>query len=200
MSSFKAPFDAEPIHLSVLVCASTAQQRNYLRELLPDGVNVNCARPDENLADRYLRSMAHVALISSAAATRQLMRQLPHARVVGVGPVLANERAALEVVSSGAVGYLPWPALRATLLPTLMAAAVLPQMRTPDAGPRPGGPDLDWREQRVLTAIAAGKTNPEIHAELRVYAAYWVKKLCHKFDAKDRYDLVRKAAQLGYLK
>jgi DNA-binding NarL/FixJ family response regulator len=165
--------------------------------------------------------------VDGVAATRRLAAELPEVKVV-VLTTFADDANILGALEAGATGFLTKDAGRQQIAlavrsaaagqsvldpvaqASLLRAAAPGQQPTPATPtpatptPQPAGPlpdDLTPREADVLRAIAAGKSNAEIAADLyisEVTVKSHINHLFAKINARSRAEAVRYAYDHGF--
>jgi DNA-binding NarL/FixJ family response regulator len=169
--------------------------------------------PDVVLMDLRMPNMDGVA------ATRRIAAERPAVKVV-VLTTFADDVSILSALQAGAVGYLTKDAGREQIALAVRSAAAGQSVLDPaaqnallraaatagpaaSAEPAPLPDDLTPREADVLRAIAAGRTNREIAAELyiaEVTVKSHVNHLFAKIGARSRAEAVRYAYDRGLVR
>jgi two-component system NarL family response regulator len=156
-------------------------------------------RPDVVLMDWRLSGM------SGVEATAAIRRECPKARVVSF-TVSEGEEDIARAVEAGVVGYLPKSSSRQEILAGLRAVmrgeAVFPSLIAAklEAGKARG--KLTDKERLVLQAIARGRSNKEIAAELEiaeVTVKFYVGRILEKLGVLDRTQAATTALQRGVI-
>ncbi|MEU8154415.1 response regulator transcription factor [Micromonospora sp. NPDC048986] len=126
----------------------------------------NC-RPDLALVDLHMPPPGGIRAVAAIRRTTPRVRVVAMSGSTDPGP-------AVEALRAGAEGFLPKTSEAEELLPPLLAIldgwAVLPAelLRAMLRSTRPAPVDLDGEEQRLLRAIAAGRSTVDIAEELHV--------------------------------
>lgn len=145
--------------------------------------------------------------IDGDVATARILAARPKTRVL-ILTTYESDDAILPAIEAGASGYLLKAAPQEEILAGLravargevalaprIAALLVQRVKTPT-------PSLSPRETEVLKLVAAGKSNPEIAAELYLGEATVKTHLLHvfeKLDVSDRTRAVTRAMELGLL-
>jgi DNA-binding NarL/FixJ family response regulator len=157
--------------------------------------------------------------VDGVAATRRIAAERPAVKVV-VLTTFADDVSILSALQAGAVGYLTKDAGREQIALAVRSAAAGQSVLDPaaqnallraaatagpaaSAEPAPLPDDLTPREADVLRAIAAGRTNREIAAELyiaEVTVKSHVNHLFAKIGARSRAEAVRYAYDRGLVR
>jgi DNA-binding NarL/FixJ family response regulator len=157
--------------------------------------------------------------VDGVAATRRIAAERPAVKVV-VLTTFADDVSILSALQAGAVGYLTKDAGREQIALAVRSAAAGQSVLDPaaqnallraavtagpaaSAEPAPLPDDLTPREADVLRAIAAGRTNREIAAELyiaEVTVKSHVNHLFAKIGARSRAEAVRYAYDHGLVR
>ena len=149
--------------------------------------------------------------VSGAEATRQIVEESPHVRVL-VLSASGEEADVLEAVKAGASGYLLKSATSAEVSEAIgrvtqgepvftpsLAGLVLSEFRRV-AGGDPGEPDLTPRENEVLKLVAKGYAYREIAEKLFISVKTvqnHVQNILTKLQLRGRYELMRYAIRKG---
>jgi DNA-binding NarL/FixJ family response regulator len=197
--------DAEPGLAVVGLACDGEEAMELAHRLSPDVVLMDLRMPN----------------VDGVAATRRLAAELPEVKVV-VLTTFADDANILGALEAGATGFLTKDAGRQQIAlavrsaaagqsvldpvaqASLLRAAAPGQQPTPTPTPQPAGPlpdDLTPREADVLRAIAAGKSNAEIAADLyisEVTVKSHINHLFAKINARSRAEAVRYAYDHGF--
>ena len=156
-------------------------------------------RPDVVLMDWRLSGM------SGVEATAAIRREFPEARVVSF-TVYEGEEDIARAVEAGVVGYLPKSSTRKEILAALRAVvqggAVFPRPIAAKLAAGKTRGKLTEKELVVLRAIALGRSNKEIAAELQlaeVTVKFYVGRILEKLGVLDRTQAATTALQRGII-
>lgn len=156
-------------------------------------------RPDVVLMDWRLTGM------SGVEATRVIRREFPEARVVSF-TVYEGEEDITRAVEAGVVGYLPKSSSRQEILAALRAVhrgeSVFPAAVAAKLAAGRARGKLTDKERVVLQAIARGRSNKEIAAELdlaEVTVKFYVGRILEKLGVLDRTQAATTALQRGII-
>jgi DNA-binding NarL/FixJ family response regulator len=156
-------------------------------------------RPDVVLMDWRLTGM------SGVEATRAIRREFPEARVVSF-TVYEGEEDIARAVEAGVVGYLPKSSSRQEILAALRAVhrgeSVFPAAVAAKLAAGRARGKLTDKERVVLQAIARGRSNKEIAAELdlaEVTVKFYVGRILEKLGVLDRTQAATTALQRGII-
>jgi two-component system NarL family response regulator len=156
-------------------------------------------RPDVVLMDWRLSGM------SGVEATAAIRREFPEARVVSF-TVYEGEEDVARAVEAGVVGYLPKSSSRQEILAGLRAVMrgepVFPLLIAAKLAAGKTRGKLTDKERLVLQAIARGRSNKEIAAELElaeVTVKFYVGRILEKLGVLDRTQAATTALQRGVI-
>lgn len=153
----------------------------------------------------------HLPSISGVEATRRIVEESPHIRVL-VLSASGEEADVLEAVKVGATGYLLKSDTAANVVDAVrrvrdgepvftapLAGLVLSEFRRV-AAPEAGEPGLTPRENEILRLVAKGYTYREIAEKLFISVKTvqnHVQNILAKLQLRKRYELMRYAIQKG---
>jgi DNA-binding NarL/FixJ family response regulator len=156
-------------------------------------------RPDVVLMDWRLTGM------SGVEATAAIRREFPEARVVSF-TVYEGEEDIARAVEAGVVGYLPKSSARQEILAGLRAVMqgepVFPLLIAAKLAAGKTRGRLTDKERLVLQAIARGRSNKEIAAQLElaeVTVKFYVGRILEKLGVLDRTQAATTALQRGVI-
>ncbi|HMN71472.1 MAG TPA: response regulator transcription factor [Rhodoblastus sp.] len=162
-------------------------------------------RPDVILMDLQMPRLGGVA------ATRQILADLPDARIV-VLTTFDNDEIVLDAISAGAFSYLLKDAAETDILATIrgetrlspsVAAKVLGAVRRTHTAEAPaqapdGSETLTDREAAILRLVSAGRSNKEIANALSLAEGTvknYVSRIMDKLNVRSRTELAVKAVK-----
>ena len=171
-------------------------------------------RAAKTLAPDILVMDLSMPVLGGAEATARVRRDCPDVKVLAL--TVHEERAYLtQLLRAGASGYVLKRSASAELVQAVravaggatyidpsLAGALVEGFLDADAAARTSEPALSEREREVLLRIAQGFSNKEIAAELALSVKTvetYKARVAEKLQLRSRVDMVRYAAQQGWL-
>lgn len=154
--------------------------------------------------------------LDGVQATRQITLRNANARVIML-TIYGDDEHVFEAIKAGASGYVLKDARSATLIEAIrtvhrgevmvepyIASRVLHEFRhlSDEVKKRQGFADLGEQEQKILEAVARGKTNREIAVEMFMSEQTVKNRLCQiyqKLKVNNRAEAVIRAIQGGFI-